>query len=95
MLFRHFKFAYNKGLTQVQYKQPIVAQLLIYTFGSYAPDIYSDKYGLFFDLRSDRPLKKEYNNGSIVIRKNNKKYSLKLLRMFAKKEVKEIADFPF
>jgi hypothetical protein len=67
----------------------------IYLFPDYAPEIYSDLKGKFYQMENDKPLKKIISNGSLCVTVGQKKYYLKKLRRFAKKSKKVIEKLPF
>lgn len=67
----------------------------VYEFGSYAPEIYADEQGKFWDKKTDRLIDTKYYNGRVCVQFGVKRYGIKKLRMNAIKLTKKIIEIPF
>ncbi len=67
----------------------------VFEFPKYAPEIYADSFGKFWDKKTDRLIDTKYYNGRICVQYGAKRYGIKKLRANAVKATKQIDDIPF
>jgi len=67
----------------------------VYEFPEYAPNIYADEQGKFWDKLTDRLIDTKYYNGRICLQLGSKRYGLKKLRATAIKTTRVVSDCPF